>query len=236
MSKIKQTTKGETTWNTLYRLGGIAPLITLACYLTQLAAILLGGEYPVDAAGWTALFQRSRILGLLYINALDTLSIAILGVLFIALYAALRRASESLTAVAGFFALLGVPVFIIPRVLMLSLLPFVLQSGAVAAGARPAAVETAMAIMNSIGIATPQTAGFFFLAVSGTILSVVMLRSGIFGKAVAWLGILAGILTLAGGIWAVLGLPAAAALGMIHGMLWLAWWLLAGRGLLLLGR
>jgi len=225
----------ESGWKLLFRIGGIAPFFTLTCYLAQMAAIITGGDYPVDTAGWAEVFQRSRILGLLFINALDTISIALLGLLFLALCTALWQADRSLSAAAGFFALLGLPVFIIPRVLMLSLLPLVLQES-VAKGAAPATIEAAMALMNTIGMATPLTAGFFFLAVAGTLLSAVMLHAGLFGKVIAGLGLAAGLITLAGGMCAVLGLEIAAGLAWIHGMLWLVWWLLAGRKLWLLGR
>ncbi|MBN1136721.1 MAG: hypothetical protein JXM73_09045 [Anaerolineae bacterium] len=43
-------------------------------------------------AGWFALFQHSKLLGLFTLNALDILSIALMGVMFLALYAALKHA------------------------------------------------------------------------------------------------------------------------------------------------
>jgi hypothetical protein len=235
MKQKPDSVAADPGWKLLFRIGGIAPFFTLACYLAQLAAILAGGNFPADAAGWADLFQRNRVLGLLYLNALDSLSIAVLGLLFLALCAALWDSNRSLSAAGGFFALLGIPVFIIPRVLMLSLLPLIAQSGA-ADGSQQVVIETAMGFMQSIGMATPLTAGFFFLAVAGTVLSLAMLRTAAFGKVTAWVGIVAGLVTLAGGICAVLGFGAAALLAGIHGALWLVWWLLAGRKLWLLGR
>jgi hypothetical protein len=103
-SKRNQIADDETAnakWKCLYRIGAVAPLVTLAFYLTQVLAIVFGelaGEpYPTTASDWLSLFQSSKVLGLLYLNALDVFSIAILGVMFLALYVALTSEAANRT-------------------------------------------------------------------------------------------------------------------------------------------
>ena len=96
----------EPTWNLLYRIGGIAPLLTLAFYISEFLFIRWD-SFPTSTEGWFSLFQRNKLLGLFYLNALDIFSIALLGVMFLALYVALRKINQSLMAIAGFFSLLG---------------------------------------------------------------------------------------------------------------------------------
>ena len=110
-------------WRTLYYAGAVAPLIALLFYLLEFSILFLGVPYPATVEGWYALIQRSKLLGLWYLNALDILSFALLGIMFLALFMALRRIRPSWMLIALYLALLGVVVFIVPRVLHLSLLP-----------------------------------------------------------------------------------------------------------------
>ena len=87
-------------WKDLYRVGGIAPLVAVAFYLIELLSLLSGEPFPVAPEDWFSLFLRHKFLGLLYLNALDILSITLLGVMFLALVAALWRGHESAALIA----------------------------------------------------------------------------------------------------------------------------------------
>ena len=106
---------GDSGWKTLYQVGGIAPLVAIAFYLTEMLSIILGAAaepFPSSVEDWFILFQHNKLLGLLYFNALDVFSIAFLGVMFLALYLALKRVDPVLMVITTFFALLGVVVFV----------------------------------------------------------------------------------------------------------------------------
>jgi hypothetical protein len=147
----------DSNWKNLYKAGGLAPLVTLAFYLIQILAMVFGEPFPTTMADWFSLFQRSKILGLLYLNALDIFSIAILGVMFLALYMALRRVNGSFMAVAAFLAFIGIAVFIAPRVAMLSVLPLSDQYAAATTEAQRATLLAAGEALNVLGTATPLT-------------------------------------------------------------------------------
>jgi hypothetical protein len=103
--------------STLYRLGGVAVLLTLVFYVSQFVFIQWN-DYPASTEQWFALLVRSRLLGLFYMNALDIVSITLLGVILLALRTALRSAGPSCTAVGGYLGFLGVGVFVMSIVML----------------------------------------------------------------------------------------------------------------------
>jgi hypothetical protein len=230
---------GETAvfppWQTLYRIGGAAPLITIAFYLSEFL-LIPWEQYPTSTEAWFALFQRSKWLGLLYLNALDIFSIALLGVMFLALYIALRRSDESRMAVAAFFGFLGVTTFVVPRVAMLSMLQLSDRYVAATTAAEQARILAAGETLGALGTPTPQTIGFLFMAIGVLIMSLVMLRNGRFPKITAYRGIIASLFTFADHI-SLIGLPALATPLMIaSGLFWIPWWALISWGLFRIAR
>jgi hypothetical protein len=223
-------------WKGLYTAGGTAPLIALLFYLTEFAVIILGNlsgvPFPSATEGWFSLLQRSKLLGLLYLNAPDILSIALLGVMFLALYVALRGVRPSAMLIAAYFAFLGIATFVAPRVAMLSVLPLSERYAAATSDAIRSQLLAAGEALGSLGTATPQTVGFLFIAVATLIISVVMLRSDLFGRTTPYVGISAAILTFALDLTGVIAPAIAAPLLGLAGLLWVAWWILIARGLL----
>jgi len=232
----------NTKWKTLYRAGAVAPLITLVLYSSQFIILIFGDPFPTTIEGWFALFQRNKLLGLWYLNALDIVSFALLGIMFLALYVALRRVSPSWPVIAAYFALLGAVVFIVPRALTLAVLPLSDLHAAATTEAQRTMYLTAGETLSYVSTATPQTLGFLFMAVAGLIISVVILRSQSFGKsaalskAVGYVGIVGFVVTLANYTSWILALSIAAMLMPINGLLWLLWWIMISVGLFKLAK
>jgi len=90
-NRVSDVESPDPTWKTLYKVGGAAVLIGLAFYLSQFIIIIFGEPYPTATEGWFALFQRSTLLGLFYLNALDMASITLFCLMFLALCAALKH-------------------------------------------------------------------------------------------------------------------------------------------------
>lgn len=227
----------DSAWKSLYRVGGTAPLIALAFYLSQFLISFFKETYPTTPEGWFALFQRSKVVGLFFLNALDILSIAILGAMFLALYVALRQFNQSYMAIAAFLAFLGIAVFVSTRTMMVSAtLALSDQYAAATTEAQRSHILAAVQAMHAPGRATPETAGFFFMALAGLIISVVIRQSAIFGPVTAYVGILASLATFANDVSIVVAPSLATTLMPINGLLWLIWWLLISRGLFRLAR
>ena len=223
-------------WRNLYRAGGIVPIIVVFFYLAELLSMASGEPYPTNVESWFSLFQRDRILGLLYLNAFDVFSIALLGVTFLALYVSLKQFNESYAAIAGVFAFIGIPSFITPRVLMLSIISLSNQYAASASDAQRSQILAAGQGLSSLGTATPQTVGFFFLAIAVLILSVIMLRSTPFWKVTAYMGILNALLTFLDDIVAFTVSSIATYFLLISSFSWFIWFILTSRKLLQLSR
>ena len=235
--QISDAKTEDPSWKGLYKAGAVAPLITISIYLIQLLVIILGEAYPTTIIDWFSLFQRNKILGLFYINAFDIFSIALLGIMFLALYIALRRYNESYMAIAVFLVFLGITVFVSARA---ELVPaFISLSNQYAAATTEAGRVQLLAAgqaINSLGRATPETTGFLFMAIAGLIISVVILQNGTFSKGTAYVGILGSGFTFANHLSLIIAPTIAAILMPISGLLWLIWWLLVSRGLFKLGR
>jgi hypothetical protein len=229
----------DPSWKGLYRAGGIAPLIALALIITQILVIAFGREpFPVTVPEWLRLFQRKSVLGLLYLNTLDILTISLLGPMFLALYKALNNIQKAYAMIAAYFALLGIALFVALRASALYVLNLTGQYAAAATDAeRSLVVATGQSIL--LGNPVPQTVGFFFMTVAVLIFSVIMLRSGVFGrsgKIMAYTGILASALVFIDDASLVL-LPSLSGILMIAaGGLWLIWWIMSSVKLLRLGR
>jgi hypothetical protein len=222
----------DAKWRTLYRAGGLAPLIALVFYSSQFVILIFGDPFPATVEDWFALAQRSRLLALWYLNALDIISVVLLGVMFLALYVALRRVCPSWMLIALYLALLGVVVFIVPRVLTLSLLPLSDLHAAATTEAQRTMLLTAGETLSHVSTATPQTLGFLLMAVAGSIISAVVLQNrsfddvSVFGKAAGYVGIVGCVVALANYVgWLIV--PSTAELLLpFNGLLWLVWWLL----------
>jgi hypothetical protein len=94
----------------------------------------------------------------------------------------------------------------------------------------------AMEALGSLGAATNQTVGFFFIAVASLIISVVILRSKRFSRATAYVGILASTLTFADDISTIVAPSISAILMPTNLLLWVVWWILVSRGLFILSQ
>ena len=96
----------DSAWTPLYRVGAVAALIAVA--IIPLAVIVfLAWPPPTTIESWFALFQRNGFLGLLDLDLLMMTSYVVLIPLYLALYVALRRVSQSFMAIALAFNLVG---------------------------------------------------------------------------------------------------------------------------------
>jgi hypothetical protein len=229
-------------WRTLYRAGAVAPMVALVFYLFEFSILLVGEPYPATIEGWYALAQRSRLLALWYLNALDIVSFALLGVMFLALYAALKHVGRSEALMGLYFAMLGVAVFIVPRTLHLSLLPLSHLHAAATTETERTVYLAAGEALAQVSSSTPQTLGFLFVAAGGLTNSVVVLRRWSrggalpFTRAAAYVGIVGFLAALANYVSWLLAPAVAAIIMPINGLLWFAWWIMVAVGLFRLAK
>jgi hypothetical protein len=191
-------TRADAASMPLYRVGGVAALMIAVFFLIELMGVIATGLPPSTVIGWFTLIQHDRLRALFDLFCLDMLAMTLSVPLFLALYAALRRASPWFMALATVLAFVGIAVYFASNTAfnLLSLSDY--YAAATTAAQRSlfeAAGQAALAgITSSPGSSLGIYMGFTLPAIAGLIISVVMLRSTVFSKATAFVGILGNVL------------------------------------------
>lgn len=223
-------------WKGLYKIAGVALLMTLFFSLSQMLMFLSWETFPISTHDWFVLFQSNRLLGLYYLNTLDIASIALLLPMFLALFVALRQVNETWMTIATPTALIGIAVFITPRSALLSMIPLSDQYAAATTDAQRAQLLAAGEAVGALGQAMPTTVGFLLISVAVLIISFVMLRSNLFSKVNAYAGIIASFLTFLVNLSLIFIPSITNILIGIFGVCWILWWISIARRFLQLGR
>jgi hypothetical protein len=191
-----RTSHGETAvdarWSWLYKIGGAAALFSVAIIPIQLIIFIVWGQ-PEHAIGSFNLFQDNRLAGLLAFEILFVVN-AVAGIATtLALYVALRGVNESLMAIATVLALVEAVTFIMARP-ALQMLYLSDQYAAATTDAQRATLLAAGEAMLATFHGTAFHVGINLFSIYYLIVSIVMLRSNIFGSVTAYTGIVAAIL------------------------------------------
>jgi hypothetical protein len=184
----------DSKWKSLYKAGGAGALIVGTLLLIEtIAYIATSAPSLADAAGWFSLFHNNRFVGLVDFGILELYALVLFVPMFLALYVVLRRASESYMAIAAILAFTGIAVNFATSKLFSLLTLSDLYAAATTAAMKSqflAAGQATLAV-GALGGIGGSVEGGIPLAVAGLIISVIMLRSNILGRAVGYLGILA---------------------------------------------
>ena len=251
MNQVANADTPDSSWKSLIRISGVAALIAGVLFRRNIAAevgLFTQQETPVTVGNWFELLQNNRLLGLVYLNIFDLVNYALVGLMFLALYAVLRRANKSYMAIATTLGFMGIAVYFASNTAfsMLSLSDQYAVATTEAQKTMLVAAGQAMLALSRFSSpgAHPGTGGYvslLLIAGAGMIISVVMLRSGVFNRATAYVGIVASAFDLAyciayaflpavdSDLLAVCFIPAA-------GLFLMIWHILIGRRLFQLGR
>ncbi|MGA2240257.1 MAG: hypothetical protein ABSG74_13705 [Candidatus Bathyarchaeia archaeon] len=184
----------DSAWKSLYRVGGTAALI-MAVFIPIQIIILVAWPLPSTVIGWFTLFQNNRLLGLLDMDLLLIVDQVLVALVLLALYIALRRASQSWMAIALMAGLLGIAAYFASAAAfeMLSLSD---QYAAATTDAQRSLFLAAGQAMLATYQGTAFDVGYVLEGVALLIVAVVMLRSTFFSKRTAYVGILMGVMSL----------------------------------------
>ena len=201
--RIKPT---DTGWNALYIVGGISALIAVIFFRRNIGAELsafkgfgifrVPDEIPVRAVDWFTLLQENPVVGLAFLNMFDIINYALVGLILLALYTALRNTCKSAMLIATTCGLIGVAVFFASNQALEMLFLSDRYTAAVDETQRILflAAGESLLIANNPGTFYPGTGealGLLLVLLAGLIISLVMWRSHNFGKVTAVFGILA---------------------------------------------
>jgi hypothetical protein len=230
---------GNFKWTSLCRISGIAALVAGVLFRRNIGAeiVLFTGQTPPSKVGeWFTLLQNNSLLGVSLLNMFDVVDYALVGIMFLGLYVALKQTNENYMTLAAITGLVGVTIYLASNTAfcMLSLSN---QYAAATTEAQKAILIATGQTMLALGHSTGAYASLLLVAVAGLIISVVMLQSRIFGKTTAYVGILAGALDLTYCSTTFASMPeldafllSSAGLGLM------IWHILAGRKLYQLGQ
>lgn len=222
--------EANTSWRTLYIAGGVAALTVLVLVAVQMP-VFLSRPFPSTVSEWFALFRETPVVALINMDVLMMVDNALLAVMFLALYAALRPAGPSAMSIAVAVALVSITSYFASNTAfqMLSL------SERHAAAATDVERISALAAGEAM-LATWQgsafNASYVLSAVSILITAAVMLRSRAFSRATGYVGLVFGTLSLVPASAGKVGL-AFSLLSLVPMAIWLV---LIGLRLLRLGR
>jgi hypothetical protein len=235
----------RSAWSGVYRIGGVAILIAIPVYLLDIGISLAveGADIPPDALtaiNLFALFQENWLLGFRALGLINVATLAVSVPFFVALYGAHRQECRAYAALALIVWLVGATIYISNN----AAIPMSVLSSKYASAATDSQ-RTLLAAAGEAMIArgadfTPGSfVGFFLTEIAAIGFSLIMLRSRVFGRAIAYLGTvgfaLLSVFTVCSTFFpALFGVGMAVA--MVGGLSGLAWYILVAFRLLRLGR
>lgn len=182
---------GGGRWYFLYRTAAIAALISVALFLFQIVAFFVWPP-PTTVSGHFTLLQSRPLVGLVSLDFVIILDEALAIPICLALYLSLRLVHESLVLIATALSAVSTVCFLVatPALNML----YLSHQYAVAstAAAREGLLAAGQAVLSS-WLGTPYQVAYVLGTIGMLLISIVMLRSEIFNKFTANMGILAAV-------------------------------------------
>jgi len=233
----------DANWMSLYKIGGVSALITVAAFLLDFIISLGGKDFnpaTLTAIDWFTLFRTNWLFGLRALGLINIISLTISLSLYFALFAVHRHVFPAYAGLAVIIYVVGTAIYIANNA---AVPMFVLsyKFAAVATDAQRTLLAAAgeAIIARGADFAPGSFISFFFTEIAGLAFSFIMLRSRIFSRVTAYTGILGFILLSVYTIWSVF-IPAlfdeAMIVAMVGGLLRIAWYILIARRLLQLGK
>jgi hypothetical protein len=198
---------------------------------TMVQLVVLGGQ-PATAAEVFSLLQHHRAVGLLRLDLATIIVLPLYYLLFLGLFAALQQADRARAILATVLAFVGVTL-VLATPTALSLIPLSEKYAAATTEAtRNQLLAAGEAILASdMWHGTGAIMGGILGQSGAALICVVMLRSAVFGKTTAYLGIVMHRLDLAHIVFGLLLPVVGVVLMTVAGPLYAIWLFLVGRRL-----
>ena len=182
----------STEWTGLYKLGAVTSLLILGTALLEILITFLPGGYTTakTVVDWFSLLHDNWFLGLRNLGLLNIVMTALSIPMFFALCVAHWKVNPKYSALAMITSFIGITVFYATN-RAFAMLDLSNQYAVAHTDAQRAVLEVAGQALLAVGQShTPGTfIGFFLSEIAGILISVVMLRGGMFSRLSAWAGI-----------------------------------------------
>ncbi|HUI43951.1 MAG TPA: DUF4386 family protein [Terriglobia bacterium] len=200
LNRITDAEPADSRWNWLYRLGGAGALLTVALLPIQIGVFIAWpppGFQPTSSAviGHFAVLHHHALLGLINLDLLLIVDQVLAIPIALALYIVLRRASESFMLLATALSLVAITAYLASNT-NFSLLSLSDQYAAATTDAGRSLIVAAGLALMAIYTGAAFRVSYFLGSIAMIMVAVVMLRSNIFSRLIAWVGILASVIGL----------------------------------------
>lgn len=217
--EVSNAAQVEPAWQPLYRAAGVAALLSIA--FTFLAVIVyIANPPPTTITAWFTLFQRNGLLGLMNLDLLMLVTYVLMGVIYVALYGALHRGHEPGMALAAVCGLVSIVTYIASNT-GFNLLVLSGQYAAATTEEQRAAFRAAGQAMLAIWQGTAYDVSYVLGGVATLLVAAVMLRSHLFGRVTAYVGLVMGVLMLVPATVGTFGLYVSL-ISLVPTVIWLA--------------
>jgi hypothetical protein len=217
----------------LCRAGAIAAFALLAYSVGTMAQLAVLGGPPATAAEAFGLLRQNKVLGLLRLDLPTLTALPLYYVLILGLFAALRKVHPAFALAGTALAFMGVTLMLSTPGPLAMLALCDRYEAAISEDARAQLLAAGEALMASdIWHGTGAVLGGILAQTGAVLISAAMLRSAVFGKITAWLGIAMHGLDLAHIVAGLVAPPAGFALLAVAGPFYPVWFFLVGRALL----
>jgi hypothetical protein len=189
-------------WRTAYVISGVAALVAAVIFRRWLSAEysllrnmgVFSVSAPSDTVDWLKLLRTHSLIGVTLLNGLDIINYALVCLITIGLYGALRHFGRMPMALAALLAFGGVTVYMCSNraFVLLSLShQYSLDMPEVQRQMLLSTAQTLLVLNDPLVFGTGVFWAFVFMGLSGLIISVIMITSGVFSRATGWVGIVA---------------------------------------------
>jgi hypothetical protein len=224
-----QAENPDSAWKTLYKIGGIAALIT-AVFIPVQIVVFITNPPPSSVLDWVTLFNSNRIIGLLDMDLLLVADSVLAIPIMLALYFALRNVNKSVMTLALAFGFIALAAYFSSNTCF-NMASLSSQYAAATTDSQRAVYLAAGQAMLTIYTGTAFQINYFLGAVTLITMSAAMLRSTLFSKTTGYLGIIANVIALG------LYVPKVGVYISVFSVLFLwVWYILIARRFLQLGK
>jgi hypothetical protein len=219
--------------NCLCRTGGIAALVLIVYSLSTIVQLIVLGGPPATAAEAFRLLQSNRIVGLLRLDLPTIVAMPLYYLVFLGLFAALKRTDRANAILSTSLAFVGVTLLLATPTALSMISLSQKYAAATTEAMRTQFLAAGEAILaTDIWHGTGAIMGGILVQSGAVLISVVMLRSSVFSRATAYLGILMHGLDLAHIVFGLFLPGTGIVLLAISGPFYPIWLFLVGRRLL----
>jgi hypothetical protein len=224
-------------WNSLYRLNGWVSLLFLVYSLVTMIILMAIGGQPDTAAEAFGMLQANKFTGLLRLDILTLLVMPFYYILFLGLFAGLRKTNLAYAALATLISCAGVTLVLATP----SVFSWLSLSDKLAAAATDIQRDQFLAAGEAILVSdlwhgSGAIVGGMLMMIGVVITSTLMLQNRNFSKATGYVGMLTHGLDLLRMIVGFFTPPASFILMVIAGPLYLVWFPLLARDFFKLSR